>query len=304
MKTKKGLALLCLLLALPAAAIELSLEENKAERGSIGYIDIQRLFKQFPETIRAKENFEELVRQAEEQVNLRKTEVLRLRNELSQLRIQREFLAKTPIEVSKAPKPASPSPAQAPAPIPAPAPATAPKPAAPAAAAGRRDQEPETDLTRPSLANMPGFTSAASTPTALAQPVRQPEPTAINIPGVSTAPIVVQPPAVAVSTTASAPEPQLASNSALSEFDAKIAAKEKELAAKELDSREQQASSEKNLLDLESRKTEMLLGKIHRAVQDVARHEGISVVVDKSSILFGHDAVDLTDKVMKYLKGT
>src|SRR5687767_11609000 len=97
----------CLALSLPAAAIELSLEENKAERGNIGYIDMQRLFRTFPETLRARENFEELLRQAEEQLNLRKAEILRLRGELAELRIEREFLAKTPIEVPQAPKPAA-----------------------------------------------------------------------------------------------------------------------------------------------------------------------------------------------------
>ncbi len=84
-------AMILLSLVMAAGAIELSLEENKAERGNIGYIDMQRLFRTFPETTRAKENFEELVKQAEEQLNLRKAEVLRLRNELSQLRIEREL---------------------------------------------------------------------------------------------------------------------------------------------------------------------------------------------------------------------
>ena len=56
------------------------------QRGSIGYIDMQRLFKTFPETSRAKESFEELVRQAEEQLNLRKAEILRMRSELAQLK--------------------------------------------------------------------------------------------------------------------------------------------------------------------------------------------------------------------------
>ena len=404
--TRKLTALaLVALLAAPSAAIELSLEENKAERGNIGFIDMQRLFQTFPETMRAKENFEELVRQAEEQLNLKKADLLRLRNEVSQLKIERDFLAKTPIQVGKKPaktpepspesaqlenllkappapapapaKPAAPPaplvPAQTPAPAPAPAPAAAtpaqaptpaapevvhggapgpniPAPAAPAASTGRRDQEPETDLTRPSIENLPGFgggaAPAAPSPAdenareaaqqarqaAQAQQQRpqpapapaptpapkQQEPLIINIPSVSTAPIVVNPPtspaetaktppkkaaetAVAASSSTAKAEEE---NPALAELDGKLSAKEKELAAKELEFKEQQSATEKDLLDLESRKTEILLGKIHAAVQEVARSEGVSVVVDKSSILYGHDAVDLTDKVMKYLKGT
>jgi len=171
----------------------------------------------------------------------------------------------------------------------------------------------------------------------------KPEPLVINIPGVSTAPIVVQPPpasapvpqpvvapvpqpaAVAISSkptvspapavsTAVAAAPSVPPTSAsfsaqkqaeeLADMDAKIALKEKELARKEDDFKQYQAEAEKNLLDLEGRKTEILLGKIHRAIEDVARQEGVSVVVDKTNILFGHDAVDLTDKVLKYLKSS
>jgi Skp family chaperone for outer membrane proteins len=402
----------CLALTLPAAAIELSLEENKAERGNIGYIDMQRLFRTFPETIRARENFEELLRQAEEQLNLRKAEILRLRSELAELRIEREFLAKTPIEVAqpqakpapsaspkssapeapkgsaglaaaaaaaketrdrenaelaklleearKNPAPAAPQEPVGPAPVsPAVAPQAPPAPPppapAPAESSGRRDAEPETDLTRPSIANLPGFSGipASSQPVTQAAPPPPPpppppqktgpsedalrealeqsrkaaeakkrEPLVINIPGVSTAPIVVQPPAAPAAppadVAAALPQPLPpaesvvtstapavpALNPALVELDAKIAVKTKELAAKELELKEQQASSEKNLLDLESRKTEILLGKIHRAIQTVAHKEGVSVVVDKSSILYGHDAVDLTEKVVKYLRGS
>jgi len=90
--------------------------------------------------------------------------------------------------------------------------------------------------------------------------------------------------------------------SALQELDAKIARAEAELERMQIESREQQAAAEKNLLDLESRKSEILLGKIYRAVQEVARREGVSVIVDKGAILYGHNAVDLTDKVLKYLK--
>lgn len=303
---------LCVLLCLaaPATAIELSLEENKGERGSIGYVDMQKLFRAHPETGKAKENFEELVRQAEEQVNLRKAEVLRLRSDLSQLKIQREFVARTPIAVTP-PPPQPPAPAPAPkAPEPAPpALSTAPMTAAtqpPAPPHGAQTQETPVD-SRDFLPTLPGFAGAP-------QPKR--EPRVINIPGVSTAPIVVQPPAapqpslIAKSTAAPALPAEAvdvssaALNAALVEIDARIALKAKELAQKEAEFRDYQAAAEKSLLELETRKTEILLGKIHRAIQEVARREGVSVVVDKGTILFGHTAVDLTEKVLKHLKGT
>jgi Skp family chaperone for outer membrane proteins len=35
--------------SIPSGAIELSLEENRAERGSVGYVDMQRLFSNSPD---------------------------------------------------------------------------------------------------------------------------------------------------------------------------------------------------------------------------------------------------------------
>ena len=273
---------LILPLAVQAAAIELSLEENRAERGNIGYIDMRRLFHDFPETTRAKENFEEVVRQTEDQINLRKVEVIKERNDLSQLRMERELVAKmvTPSPMNLKPpadhqaKPAQPEkaaptvePPKSPAPVESPRPADA--------------------------SSLPGFGPAAPS-----------EPLVINIPGVSTAPIVMLPPAVSTTIAAQLPfQAEAASaNPAIADLDAKIAAKSKELQEKESAFNRYQAEQERNLLDLETRKTSLLLGKIHKAVQEVARREGISVIVDKNSILYGHDAVDLTEKVLKFLR--
>ena len=191
-----------LLLSTGASAIELSLEENRAERGSIGYIDMQRLFKTFPETVRSKENFEEVVRQAEEQLNLRKAEILRLRNELSQLKIEREFIARNPVvDIAAAPAAPPPPPRVPEAPKPQPVAPEAPKPpptipliiSTPAASAPTQ---------YPSAAVLPGM---VSTETMKAPAYQKPEPLTINIPGVSTAPIVVQPPQ-----TPAAPAPSIA----------------------------------------------------------------------------------------------
>jgi hypothetical protein len=88
----------------------------------------------------------------------------------------------------------------------------------------------------------------------------------------------------------------------IQEIDRTIADKTKLLEAKEADFKTFEALAEKSLLDLESRKTEILLGRIYGAIQEVAKNEGVSVVVDKSQILFGHQAVDLTDRVLKKLK--
>ncbi len=265
--------LLCVFLtapALPAGAIELSLEENRAERGNIGYIDMKRLFVLFPETQRAKESFEDSVRQAEEQLNARKGDLLRLRAELGKLKTERAALAAAP-----APEPPKPAPVIVPMVLAAP--------------------NPQLDALLASTFTLPGFLSSASTSTSIAVST-----------AIMPAPVVVSTvaaPSVVVSTPAAA-APAAALPSALQVLDDKIAQKTAELSRKETDFREYQAATEKSLLDLESRKSELLLGKIHKAVQEIARKEGVSVVVDKGSILYGHNAVDLTEKVLRHLKGT
>ena len=60
--------------------------------------------------------------------------------------------------------------------------------------------------------------------------------------------------------------------------------------------------ADRGLLDVESRKTDQVLARLYRAVSEVARREGVSVVIEKAAILFGQPAVDLTDKVLRYLK--
>jgi Skp family chaperone for outer membrane proteins len=271
------LLLALFLSAVPASAIELSLEENRAERGNIGYIDMRRVFQLFPETQRAKESFEETVRQTEEQVNLRKAELLRLRAELSRMKADREVLAAAPPPPPPAPAPKAPTPALPPKAAPKSAPLAPP-------------------ATGPVLSTLPGFNTASSAP------VQQP--LAVELPGGATAPALVSEPALTApppAEIAAAPTP--ASLTPLQMIDDRIAAKTAEVSLKESEYKQHMASAETNLLDLESRKSEVLLGKIYKAVQEVARKEGVSVVVDKGAILYGHNAVDLTDKVLKHLKG-
>ncbi|HVE13150.1 MAG TPA: OmpH family outer membrane protein, partial [Elusimicrobiota bacterium] len=166
-------------------------------------------------------------------------------------------------------------------------------------------------LKTPIPAAEPPPDAARSTAPALGQ---LPEPTTaplvINIPGLTNAPIVVQPPP-ASSVSAPPPPPPAPTaaelsarrDSRLKELDQALGEKIADLAKKEAGFKEYQAVTEKNLLELEGRRSEMLLGKIYAAVREVARENSVSVVVDKTQILFGQNSVDLTDKVLKKLSG-
>jgi Skp family chaperone for outer membrane proteins len=410
---KKTTALIAvLLLSVAARAIELSLEENRGERGSVGYVDMQRLFTSSPDAQRAKEGFEDLVRQAEERVNLRKAELLKLRQELDTTRVERDALAKS---MALAPVPL---PVQHPIPVPlpgaplgvstaaasvavstaAPAPASlfggshaavavSTAPAAPAAIPFAAAPAVAVSTTAPAPASLFGGSHAAvAVSTAPAAPavavstaaaVPAPLPRELALPGMSTVSYAPSAPPAAPAATAAAPAatpvrssatavasaasaasaaastaaavspaaivlstktvqsaqvPVVSSSAAASaatmfpmpgatpvvaqapagpspaqrllEFDAKIIGVQADIAHKESDLMHEHDDADRGLLDVESRKTDQVLARLYRAVSEVARREGVSVVVDKTSILYGHQAVDLTDKVLKYLKET
>jgi Skp family chaperone for outer membrane proteins len=394
-------------------ALEISLEENKAQRGNIGYIDIRRIYKLFPGTQKAKESFSEIVRQAEEQVNLKRAELIAMRREIALLKLEQQTLR------NKKPAPAAP-PAPAPqeatyfssgsviSPTPKPQPKWPPmlistatpklqetKAVAPVAnkqldsllqdttAEARADSQVQTEnlarqalglpaqktqqppvpphlaklaapdaptqvpTTEPELQGLPGMSRPLESELEEKKPVNSDEPLVINIPGVTDKPIVVSapegglkeipkgsdkpatsapttktPPAKTEPVVAPAPTPTPAPAPApvtaivtppqpapaprihveLQQLDLKIKRKEEALAAKEKAFAIYQARVEKNLVDIEGKRSEILLGQIYKAVREVARENEVSVVVDKNQILFGQDSVDLTLKVVRKLE--
>jgi Skp family chaperone for outer membrane proteins len=117
--------------------------------------------------------------------------------------------------------------------------------------------------------------------------------------GAAAAAALLFPPAAAAVPAAPAGPTQV---QRLLEYDGKIIKIQAEIADKETALMHEHDDADRGLLDVESRKTDQVLARLYRAVSEVARREGVSVVIDKSSILFGQPAVDLTDKVLKYLK--
>ena len=88
--------LFLLLLAAPAAALELSLEENRGESGTVGYVDIDRVFKEYSGTLNAREEFLAEIKKKEESVNLRKRDIYALKADIARLRQEREFALTLP----------------------------------------------------------------------------------------------------------------------------------------------------------------------------------------------------------------
>ena len=294
MNTKRFLPYLLFLLFplfLPfrSTAIELSLEENKAERGTVGFVDMDRVFKEYPETIRAKQQFEAEVSTRRIEIQRRKSELIDMRSDLARLQVDRERLLREsltePAVIPAAPPavstPAAPAVSTQTAPVPKPAP-------------GASDV----------LKSLPGLTPSSSTAVSSATVVAVSSPTvAVSTPIAPPPQPPAAPPAPSAPAAPASPTPAQASAAQrLRDMDDKIAAKQKEIDAHQKAFDEFQAKAEADLLDLEKKRVQILLGKLYDIVQEVAKEEGVSVVVDKKAILFGQKAVDLTDKLLERVK--
>ena len=94
----KKLIFLLSLALLPgkAAALELLLEENRGESGTIGYVDIDKVFKEYSGTTGAREEFLAEIKKKEDALNARKLAIFTLKAELAKLRQEREFALTLP----------------------------------------------------------------------------------------------------------------------------------------------------------------------------------------------------------------
>ena len=252
---------LALLAALPprAEALELLLDDNRGESGTIGYVDIDRVFKEYSGTGGAREEFINEIKKKESEVSALKNGIFTLKAEIAKLRQEREFALTLPslFETRKSVTDAEKAAAQA---------AAAEVSSAPVQEAGAGTPPPAAIP-----AGLPGL----------------PEADTINMPGVGKVPLS----RFKFSVSTSVPE-----------IDAALGKKESDLKRSEDYLRVFQKQAERELLEYESHKTEILLGRIYVALKELAVKEAVSVVVDKRNILFGQPAVDLTGKLLDRLE--
>lgn len=268
---------LAVLLALPAAdagALELLLEENRGESGTIGYVDIERVFKEYSGTTGAREEFIAEIKKKEDALNARKTYVFTLKAELAKLRQEREFALTLPslLETQRSVEEA----------------AAATAAAAAAQAAAALALQASTASVQASSEAVQASTSAVQAPVEpVIIPAALPGMGGIDMPGVAKVPVAH----FKFSVSTSVPE-----------IDAALTKKERELSIKEEELRQAQRQSERELLEYEGRKSELILGRIYVALKELAVKEEVSVIIDKRNILFGQNAVDLTGKLIKKLE--
>ncbi|MBI5744205.1 MAG: OmpH family outer membrane protein [Elusimicrobia bacterium] len=269
----KRLAFLLLtLLPLKAGALELLLEENRGESGTIGYVDIDRVFKEYSGTTGAREEFISEIKRKEDAVNAKKAGIFTLKAELAKLRQEREFALTLPslLETQKSVAEAAAKTSTQTVRLPVKPEVTGSTEAAQAAAEAV-PASTETAAAAPLPANLRGLPGLDG----------------IDMPGVVKVPVN---------------HFKFSVSTAVPEIDAAIAKKEEALRTKEEELRVFQRMAERELLEYESRRSEILLGRIYVALRELAVKEEVSVIVDKRNILFGQNAVDLTGKLLKKLE--
>lgn len=100
----------------------------------------------------------------------------------------------------------------------------------------------------------------------------------------------------AVNATDQSPDPMANASQSVGNMKSDLETKKAEL----LELRKQATA---DLAAFESQQSQLILGKIYQALRDVAVEEQVSVVVDKSSILYGDASIDLTEKLQQRVRG-
>jgi Skp family chaperone for outer membrane proteins len=377
------------LFAVPrAAALELSLEENKGESGTIGYVDIDRVFKEFSGTSNAREEFLAEIKKKEDALNVKKQAIFSLKADIAKLKQEHEFALTLPGLMRQADEISAAAAKLAESSNPQTSTSTA---AMQISTQTANDSNPQTSTstavvqlsTQTIKAANPQILTSTATVQLSTQTVKTANPqilTSTAAVQLSTQTVKTANPQILTSTTAvqlstqtvKTANPQISTgavqnipvvedavisalkhtnvssaavnaafiststrtteevvpstglplagidmpgisrvplnyfkfsvSTSAAEIETVILTKEAELAKKEEALRLAQHQTERELLEYETHKSEMILGRIYLVLKELAVKEGVSVVIDKRNILFGHSAVDLTDKLIKKLE--
>ncbi len=79
--------------------------------------------------------------------------------------------------------------------------------------------------------------------------------------------------------------------------------REQILMQEEADFEQARIEAVQELRDLEKQRSLKILGKLYKALVQLAEEKGIGLVVDKSSILFGQEAYDMTESLARRIRG-
>jgi len=79
--------------------------------------------------------------------------------------------------------------------------------------------------------------------------------------------------------------------------------RKKDLEEKEKDLEKARVEAVQSLKDIEEKKSLQIFGELYRNLVQLAQEEGITLVLDKSNVLYGETAIDLTEKLRRRIRG-
>lgn len=82
-----------------------------------------------------------------------------------------------------------------------------------------------------------------------------------------------------------------------------IGRREEQLLKRQKELEEARESSAKALRAFEATRAKTILGRLYKALVELANERGISLVVDKSAILYGQNTIDLTEALNRRVRG-
>lgn len=168
------------------------------------------------------------------------------------------------------------------------------------------DLKREIDLLKRSLISATAVDKSSSTSAPLSPPTipsSEEDPSSLTGIGPSTGALFVAPPSVPSETETVPKEspPVLISAGVASQ--AEISKREEILLKRQKELEEARASSAKNLKAFEASRAKTILGRLYKALVELANERGISLVVDKSAILYGENTIDLTESLNRRVRG-
>jgi len=288
--------ILALLLSafLPAVifSLEISLEQNRAESGTIGFVDIDKVFAMYSLTKEEREKFKKEVKKRQDFINQKKEQITLLESEINKLEKEKKIalalIQKQKEEIALSTPTAFEFSAGA-------STSTTNAQANGAAVPSSSTVLNQSTTTAPSMAAVNISSSSHKSPEKKpAEPERENDKPSspsssilINLPGVGDVPI---------------PSHKFSISTSPAEIQKAIEDKKSEILEIKRKISEFREKAEKELSNYENYKTQQIILNIYRAIRELALKEGASVIIDKKSILFGNAAVDLTSKLLKRLE--
>lgn len=290
------LAILVIFLSAYSFSIELSLEENKAESGTVGYVNIEKVFKLYPLTKISKDEFKQKISERQKILDQKIAEIEEMKGKLIRLKQEKEFAeslknmldtAQRVSEINAISQSNSSLNISTNTDLSVSTPSVAYSSAVASNADISSSSNTFVEISTFSNIKEDSRVEAANTPSIAISTVSGGVLPTLAMPGVGNIPLKH----FKFSVSTSPAEIEYAINS----LNASILAAQSSLE----DTRKQ---FDKEMYEYQDEETEKILGRIYIKLKELSIKEGVSVVVDKKSILFGHKAVDLTDKLIQSLK--